>query len=188
MNTAEKLANDLQVTPGRIASISKALFVQEKSEFTPEEIQEVKGVVAYMKHRRERSIAKAASEYRKGVASEIRANPREHAPQNAIATTGKELGNLNIAQEDFAIARTRAIRRAVGIREAEYDILAQLLDGGFSTADLPEEVAEILEASVSRVYDAGLGKFDAVGGYLPALAAESNSSIPMLSASENYAA
>ena len=187
MHTVEKLANDLTVTPGRINSISKALYKQEKSNFTPEEVQEISGVVAYMKDRQERSIAKAATAYREGVTAQVRANPREHAPQNAIATTGKELGNTSIAQEDLAIARTRAIRRAVGIREAEYDILAQLLDGGFSTADLPEEVAEILEASVSRVYDAGLGKFDAVGGYLPALAAES-SNIPMLSASENYAA
>ncbi|MEG4273821.1 MULTISPECIES: hypothetical protein [unclassified Microcoleus] len=187
MHTTEKLANDLTVTPGRINSISKALYKQEKSSFTPEEIQEVAGVVAYMKDRQERSIAKAATAYREGVVSQIRANPREHASQNAIATTGKELGNVSIAQEDLAIARTRAIRRAVGIREAEYDILAQLLDGGFSTADLPDEVAEILEASVSRVYDAGLGKFDAVGGYLPALAAGTGN-MPMLAASENYAA
>ncbi len=166
----EKLANDLTVTPGRINSISKALYKQEKSIFTSEEAQEIAGVVAYMKDRQERSISKAATAYREGVISQVRANPREQAPQNAITTTGKELGNVSIAQEDLAIARTRAIRRVVGIREAEYDILAQLLDGGFSTADLPEEVAEILEASVSRVYDAGLGKFDAVGGYLPALA------------------
>lgn len=182
MYTAEKLANDLTVTPGRIATIAKALFKQEKSSFTPEEAEEVTGVVAYMKDRQERSIAKAATAYREGVVSQVQVNPREHAPQNAIATTGKELGNVSIAQEDLAIARTRAIRRAVGIREAEYDILAQLLDGGFSTADLPEEVAEILEASVSRVYDAGLGKFDAVGGYLPALA---QSGAPMLSAAVN---
>lgn len=186
MNTVEKLANDLTVTPGRINSISKALFKQEKSSFTPEEAQEVAGVVAYMKDRQERSIAKAATAYREGVTNQVRANPREHAPQNAITTTGKELGNVGIAQEDLAIARTRAIRRAVAIRETEYDILAQLLDGGFSTADLPEEVAEILEASVSRVYDASLGKFDAVGGYLPALAA--TNSMPMLASAENYAA
>lgn len=187
MQTSEKLANDLTVTPGRIATIAKALFKQEKSSFTPEEAQEVTGVVAYMKDRQERSIAKAAVAYREGVISQVRANPRENSSQNAIVTTGKELGNASIAQEDFAIARTRAIRRAVGIREAEYDILAQLLDGGFSTADLPDEVAEILEASVNRVYDAGLGKFDAVGGYLPALAAGA-SNMPMLSAAENYAA
>ncbi|MEG4010366.1 hypothetical protein QUA41_30675 [Microcoleus sp. Pol11C1] len=168
MNT-EKLANDLNVTPGRINSISKALYKQEKSSFTPEEVQEISGVVAYMKDRQERSIAKAAIAYREGVTAQVRANPRENAPQNAIVTTGKELGNLNIAQEDLAIAQRRAILRAVGIREAENNMLAQLLNGGFSADDLPEEVAEIVNASVSRVYDAGLGNFERTGGYLPAM-------------------
>lgn len=171
MESTKDLAQKLQVTPGRVTTIAKALLGEEKSCFTPEEVTQVSGVVAIIKDRGERSVVAAVKAYKEGIATEIRSNPREHASVNPSAVVaGKTLGNIAIAQEDLEIARMRAVRRAVAIRETEGDILAELLDGGFCVDDLPIEVSQLLEASQERVLEAALGKLDYVGNYLPALA------------------
>ncbi|MEZ2278073.1 MAG: hypothetical protein ACBR12_14300 [Microcoleus sp.] len=177
MESIKSLAQQLQVTPGRITTITKALFDEEKSCFSPEEVAQVAGVVGIMKTRSERSVVAAAKAYKEGIAAEIRSNPREQVATNSIAVVGKELGNVAIAQEDLAIARMRAVKRAVAIRETENDVLAQLLDGGFCLSDLPTEVSQILEASQDRVLEAALGKLDYAGNFLPALA---QSGAPMM--------
>lgn len=184
MQSAQELAKELSVTPGRILSIAKEIFKDDRAFFKPEDVTQIAGVVAIMKSRQERSIRIAVKAYNDGIAAEVNSNPREYAAQNAIATTGK-LGNTQIAQEDLELANMRALRRFVGIRESENEMLARLLNGG--VGNLPVEVEQVLEDSQSKVYDAGLGKFEAVGGYLPAMV----SGAMMLSAAaveENQAA
>lgn len=167
MATPQELVKQFQVTPGRIATISKELFEQEKAEFAPEEVLQIAGVIKIMKDGTERSVRAAVKSYRSGAIKEIKSNPREHAPQTTgLATTGK-LSNKAIANEDYALAQMRAVRRLVGIREAENELLAFYLDGGAD--NLPIEVEQILEASDAKVYDAALGNFDRTGGYLPAM-------------------
>lgn len=167
MATPQELVKQFQVTPSRIATISKELFEEEKTEFTAEEVSQIAGVVKIMKAGQERSVRGAVKAYRAGAIKEIKSNPREHAPQTAnLVATGK-LSNNAIASEDYSMAQLRAIQRLVGIREAENELLAFYLNAG--SGDLPVEVEQILEVSNAKVYDAALGNFERTGGYLPAM-------------------
>lgn len=167
MTTAQELVKQFQVTPGRIGTISKELFEEEKAEFTSEEVLQVAGVVKIMKDGKERSVRAAVKSYRAGGIKEVASNPREYAPQPANLTATGKLGNKAIAEDDHALAQLRALQRLFGIRETENKLLAFYLNAG--PGELPAELEELLEVSNAEVHDAALGNFERVAGYLPAM-------------------
>lgn len=185
MATSQELVKQFQVTPGRIATISRELFEVEKTEFAPEEVLQIAGVVKIMKDGAERSVRAAVKSYRAGAIKEVQSNPREHAPQTANLVPTGRLGNKAIASEDYAMAQMSALQRFVAFRETQNELFAFYVNAGCD--ELPPEVEQILEASNAKVYDAALGNFEKVGGYLPAMV---GTSAMLLSAAveENQAA
>ena len=163
------LADKLGITLKRLATIAKALFDEEKAEFTELECTQIKAVVEYMQQKNEASVKKAVELWRQSSTELIRHNPRNSSILPITSAQQKE-GISELSQQHFEMAKKRAIKQAVAIQETSQILLANFLENGIPLDELSEADLDALEVASEKVYDAALGKYDAAGNYLPALA------------------
>jgi NACalpha-BTF3-like transcription factor len=164
-----ELAQKLGITVKRLATITTALFECEKLVFDEPEISQVKGVIEFMQQKNEASVRKAVALYKEGVATATKLDPRNQNLLN-LGSGNREGGVATLSQEQYQMARKRAIKQAVAIQETSQSLLADFLEFGIPLDEISEEQLEVLEISGDKVYEAALGKYDSVGNYLPALA------------------
>ena len=164
------LAQKLGITSKRLITVANALFETEKLVFTEDEISQVKGVLEYMRQKNEASVRKAVQQYKESselVAAKI--DPRSNS--SLIVKPGnQEAGITQLSQQQLEIAKKRALKQVVAIQEASQLFLADFLENGIPLDEISDLELEALEVAGERVYDAALGKYDAAGNYLPALA------------------
>lgn len=166
-----ELADRLGITSKRLITIANTLFEGEsKLTFTEDETLQVKGVIEYMRQKNEASVRKAVQQYKEAANSEFAINLDPRSNSSLIPRKHGECGNTQLSQQQLEIAKKRALKQVVAIQEASQLFLADYLENGIPLDEISEVELEALEVAGERVYDAALGKYDAVSNYLPALA------------------
>lgn len=166
------VAQQLGITPSRLNTIAAHLLGSSKAEFTPEEVEQIEGVVKLIRLHNERSVKKAVELYQQGVAAESRVDPRANL-QQPTSMVGKTGGLGSSLQNSQQMAYLLAEREVAAILETKNNLVADWLMNGIPVNVISQESLDRLEASSENVYAATLGKIDAAGNYLPALAQNS---------------
>ena len=163
------IAQQLGITLGRVNTIVSHLFQEPKTEFTPEEVTQIEGVVKLIRLHNERSVKKAVELYTQGVAAENRVDPRANL-QQPTSTAGKTGGLGYSLQNSQQMAQLLAEREVAAILETKNMLVADWLMNGIPVNVISQASLERLESSSEAIYAATLGKIDMAGNYLPALA------------------
>lgn len=170
MQSISTVAQQLGITPSRLNTIAIHLFQGEKSEFAPEEIEQIEGVVKLIRLHNERSVKKAVALYQQGAAASDRVDPRAaKAVQHPASTAGKTGGLGSSLQNSQQMAYLLAEREVAAILETKNNLVADWLMNGIPVNVISQASMERLEVSSENVYAATLGKIDSMGNYLPAL-------------------
>lgn len=169
---AQVIVQQLGITPSRFATITSSLFGEmEKAEFTQEEVEQIEGVVKFIRLHNERSVKKAVEAYKQGIAAENRIDPRAKCPL-PTANQNRSAGLAQTTQDAAHVARAIAERRVASILELANELTADYLLNGIPLDVISQDSLDRLEESTDKVWAATLGKIDSAGNYLPALVQE----------------
>lgn len=171
---AQVIIQQLGITPSRFATIATSLFDEaEKVEFSQEEVEQIEGVVKFIRLHNERSVKKAVEAYKQGIAAENRIDPRAKSPVAvAAANQNRSAGLAQTTQDAAHVAKAIAERRVASILELANELTADYLLNGIPLDVISQDSLDRLEDSTDKVWAATLGKLDSAGNYLPALVQE----------------
>lgn len=170
---AQVIIQQLGITPSRFATIVTSLFGEvEKVEFSQEEIEQIEGVVKFIRLHNERSVKKAVEAYKQGIAAEGRVDPRAKSSPVVNNQQSRSAGLAEVTQDAAHVARAIAERRVASILEMANELTADYLLNGIPLDVISQDSLDRLEDSTDKVWAATLGKIDSAGNYLPALIQE----------------